>query len=259
MTASDQGLGAGTRTRVARWSPENLFYAAMSLAIVCAVVLGFARSFFLRPLFRGWAEAHSAPETFFYFHGAIFTAWLVLLPAQSVLVATGRMRLHRRLGRIGAWVAAVMVVVGCMASLIAARRPTGFVDVPVPPLQFLATPLGDMLLFSSFVSLALWLRHQPQSHKRLMLLASISISEAGIARWPFGAMTGPSPVPGFARMDLVADAFLLPMLAWDLASRGRPHPVTLWGGAVLLASHPLRALLSQTEGWLAFARWAVGS
>ena len=86
-------------------SPENLFYAAMSLAIVCAVVLGFARSFFLRPLFRGWAEAHSAPETFFYFHGAIFTAWLVLLPAQSVLVATGRMRLHRRLGRISAWVA----------------------------------------------------------------------------------------------------------------------------------------------------------
>ena len=44
---------------------------------------------------------------------------------------------------------------------------------------------------------------------------------------------------------------------WDLASRGRPHPVTLWGGLALIASQPLRFWLMGTPAWLAFAGWAV--
>jgi hypothetical protein len=141
---------------------------------------------------------------------------------------------------------------------MAARRPTGFIDVPVPPLQFLVIPFAALALFVAFVSLAFVKRRRhPQSHKRLMLLATISLAEAGVARWPFAFMATTLPIPGIGMTELCLDLFLVPLLVWDIASRGRPHPVTLWGGAVLIASQPLRFMVMGTDTWLAFAGWAV--
>jgi len=182
-----------------------------------------------------------------------FTAWLVLLVVQPALVAAHRTDLHRKLGWLGAGLAVAMVALGTFGALVAARRPTGFVDVPVPPLQFLAVPLFDMALFATFVGLAIAKRQDTQSHKRLMLLASVNLLAAGIARWPFAMMkAGPPMYFG------LSDLFIVALVAWDLASRGRVHPVTLWGGLAIVVSQPLRLVLSGTDAWLAFARWAVG-
>ena len=145
-----------------------------------------------------------------------------------------------------------MVVLGTLGALIAARRATGFVDVPVPPLQFLAVPLVDIVLFTLFVSLAIAMRRDPQSHKRCMLLATLDLATAAIARWPVVVNLGP---PAFFGLT---DLFLVPLAIWDLRTRGRLHPVTLWGGLLIIVSQPLRLLLSGTESWLAFARWATG-
>jgi hypothetical protein len=243
--------------RPVRWSAERRFHLGFIGAIIAAVLLGFSRTFFLRPWFPEWAQTHGAPETFFYVHGVLFVGWLVLLLAQTSLVTAGRVDLHRRLGPLGGGLAVAMVVVGTVASLIAAGRPTGFIDVPVPPLQFLAVPLADLALFGAFATLGLVNRRKPQSHKRYMLLASISLVEAAVARWPFAVMMSASPIPGFTVVDLAVDLFLLPMLLWDLVSRGRVQPVTLWGGLALMAAQPLRMLLSRTDAWLGFAGWAV--
>jgi hypothetical protein len=172
-------------------------------------------------------------------------------------VAAGRVDLHRRLGVAGAGLAVALVLLGTVGALMAASRPGGFINVPVPPLVFLAVPLSVLVLFVAFVSLAFANRRRPQSHKRLMLLATIALAEAGVARWPFAIMETPLPVPGIGMTELCLDLCLVPLLVWDLASRGRPHPVTLWGGAALIASQPLRFVLMGTDAWLAFAGWAV--
>jgi hypothetical protein len=96
------------------------------------------------------------------------------------------------------------------------------------------------------------------NHKRWMLLASIQVVGAAISRWPFDFVMQPLPIPGVMGMDLCVDLFLVPMLVWDVASWGHSHPVTLTGGATIVASAPLFAFLSQTQGWLTFASWAVG-
>ncbi len=228
---------------------ERRFYLGMALAMLAAVFLGFARSFFLRP----WFPAFPAPpEPVFYLHGAVFTAWCVLLVLQPGLVAWDRVDLHRKLGWLGAGLALAMLSLGTLGALVAARRPTGFVGIPVPPLQFLAVPLADMLLFGSLIGLAIAKRRDLQSHKRLMLLASINLVTAGIARWPLAIMDGGPPV-FFALTDL----FVLALAGWDLATRRRLHPATLWGGLAILVSQPLRLVLSGTAAWLTFARWAV--
>ena len=247
---------AATGTRL-RWPAERLFYLGLAAAITAAVVLGFSRTFFLRAWFPEWARAHGAPETIFYVHGVGFAAWFLLLLVQPSLVTAGRVDLHRRLGVFGAGLAVLMVILGTVGALIAAGRPTGFVNVPAPPLQFLVVPLADIALFGVFVTLAIVNRGRPQRHKRYMMLASIAIVEAAVARWPFAVMAAPSPVPGFSTLDLFVDLFLVPMVVWDLASRGRLHPVTLGGGAALIVVQPLRMMLGGTDAWLAFAGWAV--
>ncbi len=236
-------------TRVG-WSAERSFYLGMALATLGVVLLGFARSFFLRP----WFPDHPAPpETIFYLHGAVFTGWFVLLVVQTSLVSLGRTDVHRRLGAVGAVLAVAMVAMGTAGALIAARRPGGFVGVSVPPLQFLAIPLFDMALFSSLVGSAVARRRDAQTHKRLMLLGSIAIITAAIARWPFAMMqAGPPAFFG------ITDLFLVPLVMWDLSTRHRLHPATLWGGLALVASQPLRLWVSGTPGWMAFARWLTG-
>src|SRR6185437_2493490 len=97
----------------------------MTVVIVAAVVLGFSRSFFLRPLFPG---VHAPTEIFFYIHGTVFALWLALLATQASLVNAGFVMVP------------LMVVLGLIAGAIAAHRPGGFIDIPVPPLQFLIVP-----------------------------------------------------------------------------------------------------------------------
>jgi hypothetical protein len=145
-----------------------------------------------------------------------------------------------------------MVVLGVRAALVAAARPAGFVGIPVPPLQFLAIPLVDMVVFPVFVGLAVAWRRQAQSHKRLMLLASIAMLPAAVARLP--GVIGGSPLLFFG----LTDALLIPLAIWDYRSRGRLYPVTLWGGLALVLSQPLRLALSATPLWMDFARWVTG-
>ena len=232
-----------------RLSGERRFFTGMAIALLVVVFVGFARSFFLRPLFPEW---HSPSESIFYLHGAVFTLWILLLVAQVSLVGAGRRTVHRKIGPYGAGLALLMVVLGTLAALIAARRPTGFVDVPVPPLQFLAIPLFAIVEFALFAGLAIAMRANSQAHKRLMLIATIILSGAAIARWPVIGQYGPLAYFGFT------DLLLVPIVVWDFRTRGRIHPVTLWGGLLTIASQPLQLAIMGTEGWLAFARWATG-
>ena len=233
----------------ARPAGENRFFVGMALAILAVVFVGFARSFFLHPLFPEW---HRPPETIFYVHGAAFTAWIALLIAQVSLVAGGRRDVHRKIGPYGAGLALLMVVLGTVAALVAARRPTGFVDVPVPPLAFLAIPLFAIAEFALFAGLAVVKRRDAQAHKRCMLLATIALMGAAFARFPVLGDYGPPAIFG------LSDALMVPLVVWDLRTRGRLHPLTLWGGLLIIALQPLQLVISGTEGWLAFARWATG-
>jgi hypothetical protein len=233
----------------ARWTAERRFFTGLSLAALVVVYVGFARTFFLRPLFP---DAPAPTEPFFLFHGVVFACWPVLLALQTSLVGAGRIDVHRKLGALGAVLAAAMVVLGVTGALIAADRPTGFVGLPVPPLQFLIVPIVDMLLFATFIALAVRRRRDAQAHKRWMILGTASLLVAAVARWP-GVISIPNPLVFMG----LADLFVVALAVWDFRSRGRLHPVTLWGGLALIISQPLRLALSETPVWLAIAAWAT--
>lgn len=229
---------------------ERRFFSAMAVAIVVTALAGFARTYFLRPLLPVLAPAPLALTPLIHVHGLLFTGWVLLLLVQARLVAAKRIASHRRLGMAGAAMAGLMVVVGTLTALYGVVR--GVAPFGIDPRRFLIVPLFSILLFVIFVVAGVRARRDPQSHKRLMLLATIAVLPPAIARWVLLLGLGPPVV--FA----VATLLLVPIVAWDVKTRRRLHPVTLWGGLLLVVSGPLRLALAQTDGWLAFSNWMVG-
>ena len=72
------------------------------------------------------------------------------------------------------------------------------------------------------------------------------------ARWPGVLALGPLAFFG------LTDLFAVALAIRDFRARGRLHPVTLWGGSLIVVSQPLRLVVSSTQGWLDFARWSTG-
>jgi hypothetical protein len=182
-------------------------------------------------------------------HGAVFTAWVLLFVVQTTLVARRQLATHRRLGLLGAALAAAMVIVGSSTAIAAARR--GAAPPGIDALTFLVVPLFDIVLFAGFVAAAVRARRNKEAHKRLMLLAYVSIIAAATARLPGVLPFGPLAFFGLAFV------FVLIAAGYDLASRGRIHRVYLWGGALFALSVPVRLALSQTAAWRAFAELLV--
>src|SRR5260370_7275023 len=165
---------------------DRFFYTAMAVVAVSLVFAGFARTYYLRHLVT------NAPlKPLLHLHGFLFTSWLVLLLVQVALVAAKRTDLHRRLGVAGGVLAALMVVVGPIVAIHSARGE--FTPNAPDPLGFLVVPLFDILVFAIVVAAALYYRRQPQTHKRLMLVATFALLPAAVARLPlpFIQTTGP--------------------------------------------------------------------
>jgi hypothetical protein len=235
------------RPRIGR-AAEHRFFLWMTVAISATVLIGFSRSFYLRPLFPNFPAPH---EPFFLVHGIVLTLWFALLFVQAELVTAGRVKMHRVLGAWGAVLAGAVLVLGVVGTLMGAKRPNGFLDVPIPAPQFMIVPLVDILNFGALVAVAIVRRRDTQAHKRLILLASISMLDAAFARWPGVHNTG--QIVYF----LFNDLFLIPMIIWDWRVLGRIHSATLWGGGWFLLSEPLRLWISGTSAWLAAARWLI--
>jgi len=225
-------------------SRERLFYIGMVVAIVITVFAGFSRTFYLRPYFQTQPLI-----ALLILHGVVFSSWIVLLVTQTTLVATKRMRTHMRLGIAGGLLASLMILIGTVTAIVRAKGPS-----PVPgvnPLSFLTIPLGDMLVFASLVGAAFYFRRRADTHKRLMLLATIAILPAAVARLPFAFIQQYGPLAFFGLSDL----FIVPCLIYDIVTRGRPHRATVLGGALIVISHPLRLVIGNTHAWLVFATW----
>ncbi len=229
---------------------ERRFYGGMAVAILAVAILGFAPTYFLRPILPVPTPAPPALTQLVHLHAFLFTAWVVLLYIQTRLVAAQRIDLHRRLGVIAAGVAIVMVVVGVLVALQAVLR--GIAPFGIDPHRFLVVPLVAITLFAVFVGAGIRARrHDPQAHKRHMLLGTIALLPPAIARWAL--LLGLAPPVVLA----VATMFVVPLFVWDWKTLGRIHPATLWGGLTLAVSGPLRFVVSQTDEWVALSHWLV--
>ena len=260
-------MHVATTAAIERPHPEALrtprrggwFFVGMAVAAAVTVFLGFARTYYLKSIFPT-----PAFPLLFHVHGALFTAWMLLLVLQVSLAASRRIALHRRVGMIGGLLVAPMLVTGSMAA-IAAARGQGPISAAMargeltrvgpgfPPLEGMVVPLTTMLLFGVFAGAGLFYRKRPDVHKRLMLLATIAMLPAAIGRAMARLFGVAHPALFFGAVGF----FVLAIVVYDRRRLGRVHPVTLWGGLALLLSFPGRLALGKTDVWLTFAAWLI--
>jgi hypothetical protein len=229
--------------RAGRGSP---IYTWAASAIILIVVAGFARTYYLKTLF-----GTPALPWLLHVHGLIMTLWFTLFLLQVRLVAAGRTDLHRRLGVAGAVLATLVVVAGVSTAISAARL--GHTPGP-PPLVFLTIPLGDMVVFPILVGAGLFFRRRGDFHKRFMLLSTLSLLTAAIARIPL-PMIAAGGLPMFFGLT---DLCIFTCIACDTTKNRRLHPAFGWGALGIVASQVLRFLVAGTHAWSQFATWLIG-
>jgi uncharacterized membrane protein YozB (DUF420 family) len=231
------GSLAATRAR------EHRFFTGMALAALLVAVVGFAPTYY----FRSFSDAEPL-STLVHLHGGLATAWLLLFLCQASLVSVGRTDLHRRVGPAGAVLAVLFVIVGYLTAITAARNGVAPPGGPPQP-AFLAVPMVTLLSFAVLATLGILWRRERDTHRRLMLLATIALLPPAFARFRWLGFGGPPVAIGGPCLLVIAS------MVWDRRLHGRIHPAFLWGGGLLMLSLPLRFALTQSETWLAIARW----
>jgi hypothetical protein len=237
------------------WSKS--FYVWLSIAFVATAFLGFAPTYWA-PLSAG----KFAADPIVHIHGLVFFSWTLFFFAQTTFVGSGQTARHREIGIVGVSLATLMTVLGILVALNSLRGAEAHGFGPQGE-AFMVLPLFDIVPFAIFVALAVANTRNPEVHKRLMVLSMVAVLDAATAR-PFLAYVftnvppGPPPVWIAYPADAVVDMLLAAAMIYDWRSRGRPHPVYLWGGAAILATQLIKVPLSGTPAWHAFARAFLG-
>ena len=232
-------------------SPEadHHLFAWLAGSIVVLVFVGFARTYYLHSLF-----GMPALTRFLHFHGAVMTGWIVLFAVQTFLITSHRTPMHRILGAFGAGFAVLVVLMGCTATLVAARREVRAHSESVSSvLTVLALELTQMALFASFVALGVWLKNRTGYHKRLMLLATFCMLPNPIVRLFIWAGFGSNiMILGFWTSLVTA------VVLFDSIRNRSVHPAFGFGATIIVVFLYLVYFGSRTPLWQHFAANMVG-
>ena len=197
------------------------FYPVAAAVVLLVVFVGFAPSFYL----KGHLGPARELPLLVRIHGVVMTAWFLLLLVQAVLIRRGRTDVHRRLGYLGGFLAAAVAILASAVQLNATRDERarhGLLHVEGPAIGFL-------LVFFILVALALYWRKRPEIHKRLMLIATLSLLGAAWGRFPVDFIRHQS--------DLFTNGSMVALVAADTWIHRRLHPAYLWGTLFVFAAN----------------------
>ena len=226
---------------------EHRIYILAAILFPLIVLIGFARTYYLRSFF----DVTPLASLLVHMHGAVMTAWVGLFIAQVWFISSKRIKTHQNLGMLGIALGILVIVIGFFTSVAAAKYGTASAPADIPPLTFMIVPMFDLLIFAIFFSAAIYYRKRAANHKRLMLLTAINFVPPAIARIPVDALQSLGPLWFFGFPTVI----VIGVLVYDTLRNGRLNKVFLAGGILLIASYPFRMWFGFTEPWVAFAAW----
>jgi hypothetical protein len=217
---------------------EERFFFTLACTMAAIIVAGFSVN-----LAAG--RSTFAVPPIYHVHAAVFFSWVGLFVAQSWLVASGNLALHRRLGWSSAILVPVMVALGMAITIASLRRNGGpfFFDAN----EFLiSNPIG-LLTFAGLVAAAVRMRRRTDWHRRLMMGAMASLMGPGFGR----LLPTPLLVPWAWEIASTAGmVFVLAGMIRDKRRLGRIHPAWFVGLAAGIGWVVLGELL-------AYQPWAI--
>jgi hypothetical protein len=203
-----------------------------------------------------------------HIHAAAFTGWLVLFTAQILLIRSKNLALHKKMGLISFGLIPLMVIFGILTAFIVAKRDYG---TPNSNLHFICVQLGNLILFSSFAGVGIYLRKNYAVHKRLMLLSTLALTEPGFARW-FSFKIAPFFGDYFWNSKTFSQGFMpfwisevLPQLiliiaigVYDFVTRKQLNKAYVWGVLFFLLVTSMEVFLYYNETWFNLMKQMIG-
>jgi hypothetical protein len=225
--------------RLSLSSPRGqIFYGATAVGIAFSVFVGFSRTYYLKKLF-------AAPQlsTLTNVHGAVFTLWVLFFVGQTLLVPVGRTDIHRRIGWVGSVFALGIAILGGIMTFHSVRM--GYA-IGRPHMELLLiNGLVDLILFCSFFAVALVFRAKKEVHKRLMMLAMVSLIIPALGRLPLPSSMIKWVICGFSVTGVV----------YDLVFLRRIYLASIIGVLMINLASPLRFIIADSHPWQEFAQW----
>jgi hypothetical protein len=231
---------------------DRNFILAYVLLIWFGVLSGFV------PEIVGHINSSAPPyPLILHVHAVAFFGWLVLLTTQILLIRRNRHALHRKLGVAGIALAAAMAIVGPLTAFALQRYHWG---TPDSDPAFLAIQLTDIVIFAGLAGAAFAMRTDPSAHKRLILLATLHISNAGFARFLGGPIHGimGDGIASYMMGMYPANVLGLGLGAYDLITRRRLHPIYLPALLWIAAWQILATYLYHVAWWKDFTIHMLG-
>jgi hypothetical protein len=261
------GSATGTLARLAdRW-----IYVFMAALFVVTALCGFVPDS-IGKLAAVRAGQRPPLPLVLHVHAVLMGSWLLLLLAQTTLVATGRRTLHKQLGMVafGLVPAIVLAMVGlvitswhAVAAMVAAA-PAGIDRTAIEQskwflINLLPNQIQACVLFALFTGWAIAVRRsKPETHKRLMILATLMPLPAAIDRIAAAGWLPTNFPAGYAVEYGYMFLWLMPVLIYDIVRRGRVHSAYVIG---LLCNLPFVAVTLTLYGspwWAATAPKLMG-
>lgn len=233
---------------------DRAFFAVFIAACWLGVLFGFFPASGARIMGR----ADYIAPLILHIHAASFVGWLTLLTTQILLIRKRRVDLHMKLGLVGLVLVPVMAYSGLAAELYSQRF---YIQRDNDGLDFFILPLFYSVAFPTFAIAALLFASRDSSvHKRLILMATAVIVGAAYARW-WGQALEAAFGDGF--WGMIANSFmgtnliLAAAVAYDTATRGRPHRAYLICIPMILAGQLFCSWVYHAEWWLPIARHLI--
>jgi hypothetical protein len=226
---------------------DHFFFSCLAWLMLTSVFIGFAPSYYVAGILHA-----PLPSPAIHVHAVVFSLWIVVLIAQTGLTAAGQVSIHRRLGIAGFILALLMPALGLWAATdLLVRRMPG----PDPQGIYLVA-VTNVVAFGVLISFAFRARFDSAAHKRLVMIASIALMTAAIARWRFDwSHLGREIHMSVQRAECVSYVFILLLVAYDFWATRRIHRSTIWGSALLVITQQLALQLGQTSVWHSIASW----
>lgn len=234
-----------------RLTAERRFYSGMAMFMIAIVLIGFAPSFYLYGLVH-YPRPNPELTSLLMLHGAMFTLWMLLLWAQTSLIASGRRDLHIQLGGAGMVLAVLLVplMYATAVGQVARANQPPFST----PLTWTSVPLFIIPPFAVLVWQGWKHRRTAQAHKRLMLGAALIMMDPAIGRFPIL----PPFLLTFGILNLLSWLTFAPLFWWDMRTLGGLHWATKLGAGLFGLALILRLVALATPWWAMVAAHLPG-
>jgi len=230
---------------------ERRFFTGYMLAIAALLILGFAPTFYLRGIAPPYHPLKPLrPEVLF--HGLLASAFVLVFPLQTGLIAVGKRALHVQLGKWGFLLGAAMLPLLYVVGITSYHAAAANGSAAPPIVAALAVPTIPVLAL--LLGVAWRSRYDAQSHKRWMVVIGCLLTDPAFNRLPLWEAS----FTGFVASEIATLATLAPLWVWDLFTRGKPHVATVLGSAAFFLLLAARTLAAPTPEWAGFLAMLPG-